>query len=194
MAVNYKGIAIVSFDVYRISDNSYRDTINFTQPIKSFAYKTKKKLKDGIGDNDEWGDENAQFLAVASAADHVGVSLDELTEDPREIDTVTGASLEARNIKGDGRNVTIEGKEEIPEDVLDRIERLEGLIKESKKYMKRYEKQIAELLVKGTKGEKMSDEDRDELKRLDGYISTEKENIRKFEAGIRRLKEEWGIE
>ncbi len=191
MAVNYKGIAIISFDVYRISDNSYRDTINFTQPIKSPLYKTKKKLRDELGDESTWGDENAQFLAVASAADHVGVLLDELIEDPREIDTVTGASLEARSVLGEGRNVTIEGVEEIPIDVLDRIERIEGLIKDSKKFIKRYEKQIVELLVKG---EKMTDEDRELLKRLDGYISIEKENIRKFEAEIRKLKTKWGIE
>lgn len=79
----------------------------------------------------------------------------------------------------------------VPEDILDRIERLENLIKESKKFIKRYEKQIAELIVKG---EKMTDEDRDLLKRLDGYISTEKENIRKIEFEIRRLKTEYGIE
>lgn len=80
---------------------------------------------------------------------------------------------------------------EVPEDILDRIERLEGLIKESKKYIKKYEDMIAELLVKG---EKMTDEDRELLMRLDEYIRIEKENIRKFESGIKRLKTEWGIE
>ncbi len=79
----------------------------------------------------------------------------------------------------------------VPEDVLDRIERLEGLIEDSKKFIKKYENMIADLLAKG---EKMNEEDRDTLKRLDGYIRAENENIRKFEAEIRRLKEEWGIE
>lgn len=80
---------------------------------------------------------------------------------------------------------------EVPEDVLDRIERLEGLIEESKKFITKHERKIADLL---SKGEKMDEEDRESLRRLDGYIRSEKENIRKYENEIRKLKEEWGVE
>lgn len=79
----------------------------------------------------------------------------------------------------------------VPEDVLDRIERLEGLIEDSKEFIKKYENMIADLLAKG---EKMNEEDRDALRRIDGYIRAENENIRKYVSEIRRLKEEWGIE
>lgn len=79
----------------------------------------------------------------------------------------------------------------IPEDISDRIERLEGLIVDSQRYISKYEDQIADLLAKG---ENMDEEDREKLNRLDGFIRTEKENIRKYEAEIKRLKEEWGVE
>lgn len=79
----------------------------------------------------------------------------------------------------------------VPEDIIDRIERLEGLIEESKKFITKHERKIADLLAKG---EKMDEEDRESLRRLDGYIRSEKENIRKYENEIRKLKEEWGVE
>lgn len=80
----------------------------------------------------------------------------------------------------------------VPEDVADRIERLEGLIEDSKKAIKRYEGMIATILAK--KVEERTEEDRKTIERLDGYIRAENENIRKFESEIRRLKKEWKIE
>ncbi len=80
----------------------------------------------------------------------------------------------------------------VPADVLDRIERLEGLIMDSKKTIKEYEDQIADILAK--KEEERTEEDKERLIRLDGYIRSENESIRKFEFEIARMKKEWKIE
>lgn len=88
--------------------------------------------------------------------------------------------------------IRVVGIEKVPQDVLDRIERLEGLIADSMKAIEEYEDQIADILAK--KEEERTAEDREKLLRLDGYIRSEKENIRKFEFEIKRLKTEWKIE
>lgn len=80
----------------------------------------------------------------------------------------------------------------IPQDVLDRIERLEELIADSMKAIEEYEDMIADILAK--KEEERTVEDKEKLLRIDGYIRSEKENIRKFEFEIKRLKTEWNIE
>lgn len=85
-----------------------------------------------------------------------------------------------------------EGVVKVPQDVLDRIERLEGLIADSMKAIEEYEDMIADILAK--KEEERTVEDKEKLLRLDGYIRSEKENIRKFEFEIKRLKTEWNIE
>lgn len=79
----------------------------------------------------------------------------------------------------------------VPKDVLDRIERLEGLIVDSKKTIKEYEDQIANILAK--KAEDRTAEDDAKLLRLDGYVRSENEGIRKFEGEIGRLKKTWNI-
>lgn len=80
---------------------------------------------------------------------------------------------------------------EIPKDVLDRIERLEGLISDSKKTIREYEDMIADILAK--KEEDRSEDDKAKLLRLDGYIRSENESIRKFELEISKLKKTWEI-
>lgn len=85
-----------------------------------------------------------------------------------------------------------EAPPEIPQDVLDRIERLEDLITDSMKAIGEYESMIADILTK--KEEEKTADDREKLLRLDEYIRSEKENIRKFEGEIRRLKKDWDIE
>lgn len=80
----------------------------------------------------------------------------------------------------------------IPQDVLDRIERLEGLIADSMKAIEEYEDMIADILAK--KEEERTVEDKEKLIRLDGYVRSENESIRKFESEIKRLKTQWNIE
>lgn len=80
----------------------------------------------------------------------------------------------------------------VPQDVIDRIERLEGLIMDSKNTIKEYEDMIADILAK--KEEERTDSDKEKLLRLDGYVRSENESIRKFESEINRLKKEWNIE
>lgn len=80
----------------------------------------------------------------------------------------------------------------VPQDVLDRIERLEGLIMDSNNTIVEYTEQIADILAK--KEEERTVEDKEKLIRLDGYIRSENESIRKFESEIKRLKTQWNIE
>jgi hypothetical protein len=81
---------------------------------------------------------------------------------------------------------------EIPQDVIDRIERLEGLIVDSKKTIKEYEDDIANILAK--KAEDRTQADKELLLRLDENIRNENEVIRRFEGEIGRLKKTWKIE
>jgi hypothetical protein len=81
---------------------------------------------------------------------------------------------------------------EVPQDVIDRIERLEGLIADSMKAIEEYEDMIADILAK--KEEDRTTEDREKLLRLDGYVRSERESIRKYQFEIDRLKKEWNIE
>lgn len=80
----------------------------------------------------------------------------------------------------------------VPQDVRDRIERLEGLIADSMKAIEEYEDMIADILAK--KEEDRTAEDREKLLRLDGYIRSENESIRKYQFEIKKLKTEWNIE
>jgi len=103
-------------------------------------------------------------------------------------DSLHICSYELRNIEAKEEIIGIK----IPQDVLDRIERLEDLIVDSKNTIVEYDNMIADILAK--KEEERTVEDKEKLIRLDGYVRSENESIRKFESEIRRLKESWKVE
>lgn len=111
--IKWIGKAECSYDVWRISDDTFRETIFFTEKIESNEFKTEAEAKSYYHDNDKdvWGDDSAKLIAVHSAVRYVG---SEYPEEPLTTDTVTGNSLEARNIKGTAVKVETQGEEEKP--------------------------------------------------------------------------------
>lgn len=81
---------------------------------------------------------------------------------------------------------------EVPQDVLDRLKRIEELIAEYKFDISGYEEQIANII--GIPIELRTDENRAVLIRLDEYVRDSNEAIRKFESEYNRIRKVWNIE
>lgn len=179
----------VSFDMYRVKDpdgnpvNIFLETFEKTVEYEEEPYKNRKEAIEIDGTLEEWCEKVGKAIALDLAAKWVGADV----PDDLDIKKIRGETFEARNIKGDAYDC--EESEVCPEDVLDRIERLEDLIRDSDRSIKGYEDLIADILA--IREEDRTVEDSEKLLRLDGYISVEKENIRRFMGEIDRLRKTW---
>ena len=173
--------AKISFDVYRISDDTLAAPFEKEFDIDEITYKNEYEAITLDGSLTEWADNVAKLKALEVAALEIGSEL----PDSLDVTTLYGATFKAENINGHGTETTESGK--IPQAIIDLYIRLKTRIKQELKKISIWELERDEI----RKTKELSNEQIKEIRKLITKWERSQRTIKEDENRIKQLEEQY---